>query len=146
MRVTLRITATSATIVLLAVTSCSTPKQTGSTGDTTRRSASASDTGAARAKVAQLESDARALAKASGCSSASQCRSAPVGQKACGGPRTYVAYCAATTDSVALFNKLGELSAAEKEYNKSAGVMSTCEFRMPPAVSLQGGSCRANTP
>jgi hypothetical protein len=105
-----------------------------------------SDTIAARTRVAQLESDARALAKTSGCSGTSQCRTAPIGAKACGGPRTYLAYCAATTDSVALYKKLGELSAAEKEYNKSTGMMSTCEFRMPPAVSLQGGSCRANSP
>jgi hypothetical protein len=149
MRVVLRTMVSSATIALLAATYCSTPKQSGSSGDTTQRNAganSSSDTVAARAKVAQLESDARALAKTSGCSSASQCRTAPIGAKACGGPRTYVAYCAATTDSVALYRKLGELSAAEKEYNKSTGMMSTCEFRLPPAVSLQGGSCRANSP
>lgn len=145
------ILATTTAFALLAAASCSVPKQGSGAGDTAAiglrvgAGSAATDT-SARVRLAQLEADARALAKTSGCSSDSQCRAAPVGERACGGPRTYVAYCAATTDSVALFKKLGELSATEKAYNKSAGMMSTCEFRMPPAVSVQGGSCRANTP
>ena len=92
--------------------------------------------------LARLEREARALAKTTGCSSDAQCRTAPVGWRGCGGPRTYIAYCAATTDSVALFRKLDELKKAETAYNQKSGMMSTCEMRMPPAVSAQGGSCR----
>ena len=106
--------------------------------------AAAADT-TPRARVARLEADARALAKTSGCSTASQCRTAPVGATPCGGPRAYLAYCAATTDSAALFKKLDELKAAETKLNESAGMMGTCEFRMPPSVSATGGSCRAAT-
>jgi hypothetical protein len=149
MRAISRSATTSVVVALLATVSCSTPKQSGAAGDTAQRDAAsgaANDTISARARVAQLESDARALAKTSGCSSDSQCRTAPVGEKACGGPRTYIPDCSATTDSVALFKKLGELSVAEKAYNKSAGVMSTCEFRLPPAITVQGGVCRTNTP
>jgi hypothetical protein len=93
-------------------------------------------------RLAQLEREARALAKTTGCSSDAQCRTAPVGWRGCGGPRTYIVYCAATTDSVALFRKLDELKRAETAYNQKSGMMSTCEMRMPPAVSAQGGSCR----
>ncbi|MBA3891248.1 MAG: hypothetical protein H0X64_12035, partial [Gemmatimonadaceae bacterium] len=46
-----------------------------------------------QAVVAQLERDARRLAITSGCTDAGGCRTAPVGVKACGGPRDYVAYC-----------------------------------------------------
>lgn len=102
-----------------------------------------SDTAAAHAQVMQLESAARALAKTDGCNAATQCRTAALGHKACGGPRTYLVYCAATTDSAALFNKLAQLDTAEKRYNALTGSMSTCEFRMPPTVEAQGGSCRA---
>ncbi len=35
-----------------------------------------------------------------------------------------------------------ELEDAEREYNASTGLISTCEYRMPPAVRLDGGSCR----
>lgn len=110
------------------------------------QSTSASDTVGARTAVIQLEKEARVLARADGCNDAVQCRTAPVGARSCGGPRTYIAYCAATTDSAALFRKLNALKVAEMQYNKGAGLMSTCEFRMPPEVAVQGGSCKATSP
>ena len=100
-----------------------------------------SDT-ATDATLRRLEREAVALAKADGCSSADQCRSAPVGNRPCGGPRYYVAYCPLTTDSVALFAKLDELARAEADYNRKNGLMSTCEMRMPSELTLVAGACR----
>jgi len=97
-------------------------------------------------RIQRLEREARALARADGCQNTSDCRAAPVGDRPCGGPRTYVVYCGRTTDSVALYHKLDELAQAEREYNRKQGLMSTCEFRMPPAVVATGGSCRAAAP
>ncbi len=95
----------------------------------------------ARPRLVKLEQEARALAKTDGCSSASACRTAPMGWRGCGGPRTYLVYCAATTDTVALFRKLKELEDAERAYNASSGMISSCEFRMPPGVKLDGQRC-----
>jgi len=95
------------------------------------------------AQIVTLENQAKALLKTEGCSSAAQCRAAPVGSRACGGPRYYLVYCAQTTDSAALFRKLDAVAAAEREFNTRYNVMSTCEFRMPPTVALSGGSCQA---
>lgn len=95
------------------------------------------------AAIVRLEDQAKAIAKASGCSSSGQCRTAAVGNRACGGPRYYITYCAASTDSVALFRKLEEVAAAENQYNRKYQIVSTCEFRMPPPVGLSGGECRA---
>ena len=78
-----------------------------------------------------------------GCATATACRTAPVGSRGCGGPRSYVVYCPASTDTAALLRKLAELERAEREYNEREGVVSTCEMRMPPAVTAQGGSCAA---
>jgi hypothetical protein len=94
-------------------------------------------------QIARLEAEARALARTTGCNSADQCRTAPVGERACGGPRSFIVYCAATTDSVALFKKLDELRELEMKYNAASGMASTCEMRMPPMPSVSGGSCRA---
>lgn len=94
-------------------------------------------------QIVALENQAKALIKAEGCSSAAQCRTAPVGSRGCGGPRYYLVYCSATTDSAALFKKLDAVAAAEREFNTHYKVVSTCEFRMPPTVALSGGSCRA---
>jgi hypothetical protein len=93
-------------------------------------------------RIARLEREARALAHAEGCS-AGTCRTAPVGSRPCGGPRTYLVYCAATTDSAALFAKLAELARAEQAFNSASGMASTCEFREPPNVTVQGGRCAA---
>ena len=143
------------TLAFAAVVGCSQQPQT-SNGGTTRSVGSvisrtppdtsppvASDTSAkALPKLVKLEQEARALAKTEGCTSVGSCRTAPVGWRGCGGPRTYLTYCAASTDTVALFRKLAELEQAERDYNASSGMISTCEFRMPPSVRLEGRSCR----
>jgi hypothetical protein len=98
------------------------------------------------AGIEALEREAKAIARTTGCSSTSGCRAAPVGNRACGGPRYYIVYCAATTDSVELYRKLDEVAAAENAYNRKYGIMSTCEFRMPPDVTMIGGECRAGAP
>jgi len=95
------------------------------------------------AQIVALEDQAKALVKTAGCTSADQCRTAPVGNRACGGPRYYLVYCSRTTDSAALFTKLKAVADAEGEFNKRYQIVSTCEFRMPPKVALVGASCRA---
>lgn len=92
--------------------------------------------------LTRLEQEARALARTDGCDSLAQCRTAPLGWRSCGGPRDYLVYCAATTDTVALFRKLAELEAAEQAYNLRSGMMSPCAMRQPPRVALRGRSCR----
>lgn len=104
-----------------------------------------SDSGATE-ELRRLEREAAALARRTGCEQGSDCRTAPVGNRPCGGPRYYLTYCARTTDSVSLFRKLDELARAEGAYNQREGLASTCEFRMPPEVVASGGSCRAAEP
>ena len=111
--------------------------------DTIAPPATVQDTNVAmQERLSRLEHEARELAHTGGCDSVAQCRTAPVGWRSCGGPRDYLVYCAATTDTVALFRKLAELEAAEKDYNLKSGMMSSCIMRRPPQVSLRGGSCR----
>ena len=93
-------------------------------------------------QIIALENQAKALVKTDGCSASDQCRAAPVGSRACGGPRYYLVYCSRTTDTAALFKKLEAVAAAEQEYNKRYQLVSTCEYRLPPQVTLVGNSCR----
>lgn len=95
------------------------------------------------AAIVALEAEAKAIAKTTGCANDAQCRSAPVGARACGGPRYYLPYCAATTDSAALFRKLDEVAAAERAFNTKYQIGSTCEFRMPPTVGIVNSACAA---
>lgn len=95
------------------------------------------------AAIEKLEGEAKAIAKATGCSDVSGCRTAPVGSRACGGPRYYIPYCASATDSVAFYRKLDEVVAAERAYNTKYQLASTCEMRLPPELTLSGGACAA---
>lgn len=93
------------------------------------------------AHIAALEREARALAKTTGCTRDDQCRNAPVGVKACGGPEYYLKYCAASTDSVALYRVLARIDAAERAYNAKYHVMSTCQMMLPTRPHVVGGAC-----
>jgi hypothetical protein len=91
----------------------------------------------------RLEAAARAAVHAEGCSDVSDCRSAPLGVKACGGPRDYVVYCSRTTDEALLLERLRAHAQAEARYNRTVGAVSTCDLVMPPRIELSGGVCQA---
>jgi hypothetical protein len=111
--------------------------------DTTSLPATTHDADTAdQSHLARLEREARTLIRTNGCPTADRCRSAPVGWRGCGGPRTYLVYCAATTDTVALYSKLQELEMAERDYNARSGIASTCESRQQPGVRVSGQRCR----
>ncbi len=93
--------------------------------------------------IVSIEAEAKKIAHTEGCSSSADCRTAAVGSRACGGPRYYIPWCAKTTDSAALYNKLGEVAKAEQAYNRKYNIASTCEMRLPPLVEATGGSCTA---
>jgi hypothetical protein len=91
----------------------------------------------------QIEERARALLSATGCTNPEDCRTAPVGSRPCGGPRTYFVYCRTSTDSAGLYRLLDELARAERAFNAKNQMASTCEFREPPTVAVAGGRCVA---
>ena len=96
--------------------------------------------------LARLTHEVQDLTHDEGCTTAGACRTAPIGSAPCGGPRAYIVYCPATTDTVALFAKLAELARAEEAFNRASGMVSTCELRMPPNVTVQGGRCTPAAP
>ncbi|HEU4748361.1 MAG TPA: hypothetical protein VFS56_07645 [Gemmatimonadaceae bacterium] len=123
---------------------CTQPPPQATTPDGTgdRRTPPPSNEQSDWAAILRLEEEAKALVKATGCTAGDQCRTAPVGSRACGGPRYYLVYCSRTTDSVALFRKLAEVESAERAYNAKYQIGSTCEFRMPPTVGVTAGACQ----
>ena len=131
-------------VLVLALTACSQGAPGGApSGPDGNKIVLTGDQKADWAQILALENEAQALVKTDGCLSAGQCRTAPVGSRACGGPRYYLVYCSRSTDSVALFRKLDAVAAAEREYNGRYKIISTCEFRLPPKVAQGSGSCQA---
>ena len=99
-----------------------------------------------RSEIQQLENDARALVRTGGCEDVSQCRAAPVGVQACGGPRDYVVYCSVTTNEKALLRALDKLARREERFNRQCDVISICIFRTPPEIELVNGVCQEVLP
>lgn len=132
-------------VAALIVSACVQPPPNGVGADDTAPPPAGAQPGSQEgdwAAILRLEEQAKAIAKTSGCATVAQCRTAPVGNRACGGPRYYLAYCSTSTDSVALFRKLGEIASAEDAYNRKYQLASTCEFRMPAPLALSGSECR----
>jgi hypothetical protein len=89
--------------------------------------------------------EARALAHAEGCAAASSCAAAPVGVKACGGPREYLIYCRTTTDEAKLLATLDEARRAEQRYNEMTKAVSDCSLLLAPETFIiKEGRCAAN--
>ena len=101
---------------------------------------------AREARIRELEQQARGLANSDGCDQVGQCASAPVGVKGCGGPRSYLVYCKATTNEAALLRALDELKRVEEEYNRVEQIASDCMMVLPPPVRLEGRACAAAAP
>jgi hypothetical protein len=129
-------------MALLLLAACTrSPSDTPPDTPTARTGGSAADL---QSEVIRLEAKLRNLASATGCDAAAQCKTAPVGDRACGGPREYVVYCPATTDETALLAVVDSLKQAELRHNEKTGAVSTCEFRTPPGVEISEGACRAS--
>lgn len=90
----------------------------------------------------QLAREARALANPSGCTKVEECEVTGFGQKSCGGPREFIAYCAKTTDVKALQAKLEDLAKAELAWQTEAGIMSNCSLTRRPLPRFVEGMCR----
>jgi hypothetical protein len=77
------------------------------------------------------------------CPAASSCAAAPVGAKACGGPREFWTYCRSTTNEAALLAKIEEARQVEVRYNELTHAVSDCAQMLPPqAFAITNGQCR----
>jgi hypothetical protein len=82
-----------------------------------------------------------ALVGTPSCTEDSQCRTLAVGQKACGGPESYLAYSTARSSEDEL-KALGESYRAERrEANTRSGRVSTCTFMTDPGAVCRAGAC-----
>lgn len=88
--------------------------------------------------LAQLQ----ALGSDAACTSDQQCRTLPLGAKACGGPESYLAYSTARTRpqrAQALAERYRKERAAA---NRASGLASDCRFLADPGAQCRAGSCQ----
>ncbi|NHZ33883.1 hypothetical protein [Massilia rubra] len=75
------------------------------------------------------------------CDNASQCRTLPVGSKACGGPAGFLPWSAKRSNGDLLARLAAEQAAAEKKVNEKSGMMSTCSVEQDPGATCSAGKC-----
>jgi hypothetical protein len=77
------------------------------------------------------------------CTSPAVCRTLPLGVKPCGGPRQFLVYSLAVTDSARLARDAARFNEAEARKNRDQGMVSDCSMLMAPQVSCVSGKCAA---
>ncbi len=129
-------------LLLLGCAACTTQAQ--DPGRTT--APAAPNTPAAHAAPATSGQDTlsriRALIGKATCSDNSQCRSLPVGARACGGPEAYLSYSSAGGNEAALRALAEQHQKDRQAANASSGMMSTCQFMPDPGAVCSAGTCQ----
>lgn len=97
------------------------------------------------AAPAGLPAQMRAQIGAAACTDSSQCKTVPLGARACGGPEGYLAYSTSTTPTAPLL-ALAERYAQQRRAEQAAsGMMSTCQMMVDPGAVCQAGACQLRT-
>ena len=92
---------------------------------------------AAMARIEALIGDAR-------CDDNAECRSVAIGQRACGGPESYLAWSSRRTDAATLERAVAEFAAASRPA-RPGDALSTCEVLRDPGAFCARDAARPGT-
>ncbi|MFT7722134.1 MAG: hypothetical protein QM788_04810 [Roseateles sp.] len=93
----------------------------------------------------RLARELRALIGDAACTSDAQCRTLPVGAKACGGPAGYLAWSTAGTDAQRLAALAARQREAHRRENEASGLRSNCAVVMDPGAACVAGRCQLSS-
>lgn len=96
-----------------------------------------------RQQIQQLQGTLNQLSRDKPCDSVDQCRSVAIGQKACGGPATYLVYSINGNGSDQLESLANRHRKLSRQYNKVTQAMSDCAVVMPPMLACVKGQCQS---
>ena len=75
------------------------------------------------------------------CDTSQQCKSLPVGHRACGGPEAYLPWSTKRSNADKLSRLAAQHSNQRKEHDTKAGMISTCQMIMDPGATCSAGRC-----
>jgi len=87
----------------------------------------------------------RAMIGNATCTDGSQCRTLPVGARACGGPEAYLPYSTANLSEPALQALAARYKSEREAQNAASGMMSNCRFIPDPGAVCRAGTCQLGT-
>jgi hypothetical protein len=95
----------------------------------------------APSRAADLQAAIRAEIGQPRCASDSQCRSLPVGHKACGGPEGHLPWSSAVSDEARLLALAREQADLRRQEVQARGLMSNCQMLADPGAVCRQGLC-----
>jgi hypothetical protein len=75
------------------------------------------------------------------CTSDNQCRSLPIGHKACGGPEGYLAWSSTVSNESRLLAWAAQHTQARRQEVQARGMMSDCQVQADPGAVCRQGLC-----
>lgn len=75
------------------------------------------------------------------CDNDAQCRTLPIGEKACGGPEQWLAWSITTGRADQLKAWSAELAALQRQRQQASGMMSNCAYNADPGAQCQARRC-----
>ena len=76
-----------------------------------------------------------------GCSSDAQCRTLPIGEKACGGPERWMAWSTTSPKADQLPAWAAELATLARQRNQRSGMVSNCQYLPDPGTVCRAQHC-----
>lgn len=93
----------------------------------------------------RLDQELRSLIGPAACKTNEQCRTVPVGAKACGGPTGYMAWSTQGTDAGAVAALAKRQSEAHRREVEASGMRSNCSLVVDPGAACVAGQCQLAT-
>ncbi|MED5619340.1 hypothetical protein [Ideonella sp. BN130291] len=127
---------------LLLAGACTATTASTAAGDASQPAASspAGNTAAGTSAAALLTQLQQAVGTAA-CKEDAECRTLPVGAKACGGPSGYIAWSATQSDGALLERLAREHAKAESARNARSGMVSNCMMESDPGARCVAQRC-----
>ena len=120
---------------LLCVTSCASPTPHSNLGaPTTALATSQAAEANLRARISTEIGDAH-------CNADAQCRTLPIGEKACGGPVSWLPWSVAVSQGAQLGVWSDQLATLQHQRHARGGVMSNCQYLPDPGAVCQAQRC-----
>jgi hypothetical protein len=121
-------------VVPLVLTGCAVAQTTQVPAAGAGASAAVGDTDGLHRKIRETVGDAS-------CTSNQQCRTLPIGHKACGGPESYLVWSSAATSEGVLRGLVDQYNQARKREVQQSGRVSDCSMLADPGARCEAGRC-----
>lgn len=111
--------------------------------DSIGESRTLTDPSAIAARMDSLRVEIRERVGTPAAEEGASCRAIPLGAKPCGGPRSYLVFSTAATDSASLDTLVREYNRLDRRLNELEGRISDCMLVTEPSLTVENAVCTA---